>query len=113
MKLVIAYIRPERLNQVKRKLFKNNIRKLSVTNSLGHGEQEGFTESYRGVEMEVDLLKRVRLEIGVNDDFVEPTVKAIMDGAKTGDVGDGKIFVIQLEQTYRIRTGDKGMIAIG
>lgn len=73
----------------------------------------GYHESYRGVDMEVNLLKKIRLEIAVNEDFVKPTVDAIMRGAKTGKIGDGKIFITPLEQCIRIRTGETGMAAIG
>lgn len=113
MKLVIAYIQPERLPQVKQALYQAEVFKLSVTNALGCGQQKGFTESYRGAETEVNLLKKVRLEIAVNEDFVERTIEAIIAGARTGNIGDGKIFVVDLVQCIRIRTGETGMDAIG
>lgn len=113
MKLIIAYIQPHKLQDVKKALYKTEVYKVSVTNALGCGEQKGFHESYRGVGFEVDLLKKVRLEIGVNDDFVERTVNAIVEGAKTGQIGDGKIFVLDLPECIRIRTGEKGDKAIG
>jgi len=113
MKLIIAYIQPHKLQDVKKALYKTEVYKVSVTNALGCGEQKGFHESYRGVGFEVDLLKKVRLEIGVNDDFVERTVNAIVEGAKTGQIGDGKIFVLDLPECIRIRTGEKGNKAIG
>lgn len=113
MKLIIAYIQPERLTQVKRSLYEKNIFKLSVTNALGCGQQKGYHESYRGVGIEVTLLKKVRIEIAVNDDFVEATVNAIVSGARTGNIGDGKIFVLDLGECIRIRTGEKGADAIG
>lgn len=113
MKLIIAYIQPEKLNDVKQSLYEKQIVKMSVTNALGCGQQGGYHENYRGSDVEVNLLKKLRLEIAVNDDFVEPTVKAIIDGAKTGNIGDGKIFVTALEQAYRIRTGETGSEAIG
>lgn len=113
MKLITAYIQPERLNDVKQKLYAADIQKMSVTNALGCGQQGGYHESYRGVEIEVNLLKKLRLEIAVNADFVEKTINAIIDGARTGNIGDGKIFVTNLEQCYRIRTGEKGADAIG
>ena len=113
MKLVIAYVRPERLNYVKQELYKTEVKKISVTNVLGHGQQEGFTEVYRGVDIEVELLPKVRIEIGINDDFVEPTVSAIQKGAATGEVGDGKILVLPLEDCFRIRSGERGPEAIG
>ena len=86
---------------------------MSVTNALGCGEQKGYHESYRGVDFEVNLLKKVRLEIAVNEDFVDKTIDAIVEGAKTGQIGDGKIFVLELIECIRIRTGEKGKKAIG
>ncbi|MHB2148399.1 P-II family nitrogen regulator [Calditrichota bacterium LG25] len=113
MKLVIAYIQPERLNAVKQALYRRDIFKMSVTNALGCGEQKGYSETYRGAQIEVNLLKKVRLEIAVNEDFVEPTIEGIIEGARTGRIGDGKIFVIRLEECIRIRTGERGQKAIG
>lgn len=113
MKLIIAYIQPERLNDVKNELARNEVPKMSVTNSLGCGQQGGYHETYRGVDMEVNLLQKVRLEIAVNDNFVDKTIKSIIKGAKTGNIGDGKIFVVNLEQCIRIRTEETGSEAIG
>ncbi len=113
MKLIIAYIQPHKLNDVKQALYKAEVYKMSVTNSLGCGQQKGYQESYRGVSMEVNLLKKVRLEIAVNDDFVDKTVDAIIEGAKSGQIGDGKIFILDLPECIRIRTGEKGKTAIG
>ncbi|APF18899.1 P-II family nitrogen regulator [Caldithrix abyssi] len=113
MKLVIAYIQPERLNAVKQALYRREIFKMSVTNALGCGEQKGYSETYRGAQIEVNLLKKVRLEVAVNEDFVEPTIEGIIEGARTGRIGDGKIFVIRLEECIRIRTGERGLKAIG
>jgi nitrogen regulatory protein P-II 1 len=113
VKLIIAYIKPDKLNDVKRELYRSEVYKISVTNAMGCGQQKGFHESYRGVDMEVNLLKKVRLEIAVNDEFVDRTVEAIVRGAKTGQIGDGKIFVIELPQCIRIRTGETGGVAIG
>lgn len=113
MKLIVAYIQPERLNAVKQSLYSKEIYKMSVTNALGCGQQKGYHESYRGVDIEVNLLKKVRIELAVNDEFVEPTVAAIIEGARTGNIGDGKIFVTALEDCVRIRTGEKGKEAIG
>jgi len=113
MRLIIAYIQPEKLNEVKQALYKANIHKMSVTNALGCGQQGGFHESYRGVDIEVNLLKKVRFEIAVNEAFVQPTIDAIVTGAKSGNIGDGKIFVIPLERCVRIRTGQEGQDAIG
>ncbi len=113
MKLIIAYIQPHRLEQVKEALFKAEVHKMSVTNSLGCGEQMGYEESYRGIKFSVNLLKKVRLEVAVNEDYVDRTVDAIIEGARTGAIGDGKIFVVELADCVRIRTGDRGSDAIG
>jgi nitrogen regulatory protein P-II 2 len=113
MKLVIAYIQPEKLNDVKQALYEKQITKMSVTNSLGCGQQGGYHETWRGVDVEVNLLKKVRLEIAVNEDFVRPTIDAIIKGAKSGNIGDGKIFLLDLAECVRIRTGEKGGAAIG
>ncbi len=113
MKLVTAYIQPHKLKDVKQALYKAEVFKMSVTNALGCGEQHGYEESYRGIKFEVNLLKKVRLEIAVNEAFVEKTINAIIEGAKTGNVGDGKIFVMDLLECVRIRTGEKGNLAIG
>jgi nitrogen regulatory protein P-II 1 len=113
MKLIIAYIQPHMLNEVKQELYKAEVYKISVTNAMGCGQQKGYVEQYRGVEMEVNLLKKVRIEIAVNDNFVKPTTDAIIRGARTGEIGDGKIFILPIEETIRIRTGETGMAAIG
>lgn len=113
MKMVIAIVRPEALENVKESLFKADITKMTVYQVKGCGQQKGYTESYRGNIINVNLLNKVCLEIVVNDNFVDPTIKAIMDGARTGNIGDGKIFVLPVEKCYRIRTGEEGSEAIG
>lgn len=113
MKLIIAYIQPDKLTSVKQELYKEDIRKMSVTNSLGCGQQGGFHESYRGTDIEVNLLKKVRLEIAVNAEYVDRTVAAIIAGAKSGNIGDGKIFILPLDECIRIRTGERGEEAVG
>ena len=113
MKLIIAYIQPDRLNSVKKALYERQIFKMSVTNALGCGQQKGYHETYRGADIEVNLLKKIRLEIAVNEDFVQPTIDGIIAGAKTGNIGDGKIFVQNLDECIRIRTGETGSEAIG
>lgn len=113
MKLVIAMVQPYKLPDVKRALYDAQIHKMTVSNALGCGQQKGYTETYRGVMEQVNLLKKVRLEIAVNEDFLEPTIKAIIEGARTGDIGDGKIFVLDLQECVRIRTGERGGEAIG
>jgi nitrogen regulatory protein P-II 1 len=113
MKLIIAYIQPHVLNEVKQELYKAEVYKISVTNAMGCGQQKGYTEQYRGVEIEVNLLKKVRVEIAVNDNCVKPTIDAIIRGARSGEIGDGKIFVLPIEECIRIRTGEAGSVAIG
>lgn len=113
MKLIIAYIQPHKLEDVKKALSEAEVAKMSVTNSLGCGAQKGYHESYRGVEFDVNLLKKVRLEIAVNEPFVQKTVDAIIGAARTGEIGDGKIFILEMSECIRIRTGEKGSDAIG
>lgn len=113
MKLIIAYIQPHKLQDVKKALYQAQVYKVSVTNALGCGAQQGYEESYRGIKFEVNLLKKVRLEIAVNENFVDCTIKAIMEGARSGIIGDGKIFVLDLVECVRIRTGERGGEAIG
>jgi nitrogen regulatory protein P-II 2 len=113
MKLIIAYIQPHKLQDVKKSLYKAEVFKVSVTNAVGCGAQKGYHESYRGVDVEVNLLKKVRLEIAVNEAFIEKTVNAIIEGARTGNIGDGKIFILDLPECIRIRTGERGGAAIG
>lgn len=113
MKLIIAIIQPHKLDDVKKELYKEEVNLITVNEVLGHGRQMGVTEVYRGVKENGNLLKKIRLEIAVNDDFLERTIKAIIKGARTGDVGDGKIFVLDLPECVRIRTGETGKAAIG
>jgi nitrogen regulatory protein P-II 1 len=108
MKLVIAYFRPEQLNSVKQALYANNIHGMSVTNIAGSGRQKGYTEQYRGVIIEVNLLKKVRLEVAVADEKMDLVMNAIAEGAKTGKEGDGMIFVMDIANARRIRTGETG-----
>jgi nitrogen regulatory protein P-II 1 len=113
MKLIIAYIRPECLNSVKQALYAKQIYNMSVTNVLGSGRQKGFTETYRGVIMEVNLLKKIRLEIGLNDEFAEAAMEAIKTGAQTGNEGDGVIFMLDIAEAMRIRTEETGPTSMG
>ena len=113
MKLIIAYIQPERLNEVKQALYAAEVYKISVSNALGCGQQKGYHETYRGVDVEVNLLKKVRIEIAVNEEYMQSTIDAIVAGARTDTIGDGKIFVLSLERCVRIRTGEEGNDAIG
>ncbi|HNV57776.1 MAG TPA: P-II family nitrogen regulator [Smithellaceae bacterium] len=113
MKLVIAIIQPHKLEAVKRELEAVEVNLMTVTNVLGQGRQKGVTEIYRGAREAGGLLNKVRLDIAVNEDFVEPTIDAVTRGAHTGSVGDGKIFVVELAQCIRISTGERGGVAIG
>lgn len=113
MKLIIAVIQPHKLEDVLQELDKNEIHLRTVSHVLGCGRQKGRTEIYRGRKETGNLLKKVRLEIAVNDKYLEPALSAIMKAAKTGNIGDGKIFVTDLSECIRIRTGEKGNLAIG
>ena len=113
MKLITAMVKPQKLEDVKKALFDADVHKMTVTSCMGCGQQKGYTETFRGAVTEINLLKKTRVEIAVNDDFVEPTVEAITNAARTGKIGDGKIFILPLEQCIRIRTGETGSDAIG
>ena len=113
MKLIIAVIQPHKLEDVLQELDKEEIYLKTVSNVLGCGRQKGITQIYRGRKETGNLLKKVRLEIAVNEKYVEPTISAITRGAKTGNIGDGKIFVVDLAECTRIRTGERGTEAIG
>ncbi len=113
MKMITAIIQPQKLPDVKQALLEADVHKMTVSNVIGCGQQGGYTETYRGTISEVSLLKKVRIEIAVNEDFVQPTIDAIIAGARTGKIGDGKIFVTDLPRCIRIRTGEEGNDAIG
>ena len=113
MKLVIAIIQPDKLEEVKAELYKAEVNLITASEVLGHGRQKGVTEIYRGAKETGNLLRKVRLEIAVNDNFLEPAIRAITRGAKTGETGDGKIFVLDLKECVRIRTEERGSVAIG
>lgn len=113
MKLVIAIIQPHKLEAVKRELEAVDVNLMTVTNVLGQGRQKGVTEIYRGAKEAGGLLIKVRLDIAVNEAFVEPAISAINKGAHTGSVGDGKIFVVDLAECVRISSGERGGVAIG
>ncbi len=113
MKYIIAIIQPHKLDDVKRALEDVDVTLMTVSNVLGQGRQKGITEIYRGAKEAGGLLKKVKLEIACNDDYMEPTIEAIIKGARTGEVGDGKIFVMDLHNVVRIRTGERGGRAIG
>src|SRR2546423_7128094 len=107
MKLVVAIIRPERLNEVLEALYRAEVRGLTISRVRGHGGETEAVETYRGMTVKVELHDKVRLEIGVSDPFVEPTVRAILSAGATGEVGDGKIFAMPVAKVYRIRTGEE------
>ena len=112
MKLIVAIVRPDKVTNVLEALYRVKVRGLSVSRVQGHGGELEQIETYRGTTVKVGLTEKVRFEIGVSDHFVEPTVKAIMSSARTGDVGDGKIFVLPVEKVYRIRTGEEDRAAV-
>ena len=112
MKLIVAVIRAERLTEVLEALYRAEVRGLTVSRVEGHGGELERVETYRGTTVKMELQDKVRLEIGVSDTFVEPTVQAILAAAHTGEVGDGKIFVVPLERAVRIRTGESDQAAV-
>lgn len=113
MKYIIAIIKPHKIDDVMKALEEIDVNLMTVSNVLGRGRQKGVTEVYRGAKEVGSLLKKVKLEIAVNEEFMEPTIQAILKGARTGDIGDGKIFVMDLPEVCRIRTGERGGNAIG
>jgi nitrogen regulatory protein P-II 1 len=113
MKYIVAIIQPDRLDDVLQALEEKEIHLVTVTSVMGRGRQKGISEVYRSVKEAGSLLKKVKLEIVVNDEYVQPTVDAIQKSARTGNIGDGKIFVLDLGQVIRIRTGETGRLAIG
>jgi len=106
MKMIVAIIRPEKLGDVLKALYRAEVRGLSVTRMQGHGGEHEAVETYRGTRVKMDLVDKIRLEIAVSQPFVDPTVHAILNSARTGEVGDGKVFVLPIERVYRIRTGE-------
>ncbi|NOY30124.1 MAG: P-II family nitrogen regulator [Planctomycetes bacterium] len=115
MKLILAIIQPSKLDDVKAALSKVEVVRLTIMDVQGFGRQKGQTEVYRGREISVNLLRKVQLQIAVNDEFVQPTIDAIIEGGRSGgegQLGDGKIFVLPLDDCIRIRTGERGPEAI-
>lgn len=112
MKLIVAIIRPDRLSEVLEALYRAEVHGLTITGVQGHGGETEQVETYRGTTVAMALHDKVRLEIGVSEPFVARTVDAILAGARTGEVGDGKIFVLPVEKVYRIRTGDEDVAAV-
>ncbi len=113
MKYIVAIIQPDRLDDVMQKLEEQEIHLVTVSNVMGRGRQKGISEVYRGHKEAGSLLRKVKLEIAVNDAYVPVTVTAITTGARTGHIGDGKIFILDLDECLRIRTGETGGVAIG
>ena len=113
MKMITTLIQPSKLEDVKKALFDADVHKMTVTSALGCGQQKGYTETFRGVKSEINLLDKIRIDIAVNESFVEPTIGAIVNAARTGNIGDGKIFITELVECIRIRTGERGNEAIG
>ena len=113
MKYIVAIIQPDKLDAVLDELEAREVHLVTVTNVMGRGRQKGISEVYRSHKEIGSLLRKTKLEIAVNEDFVESTIKAIIEGAKTGQIGDGKIFIMELQECIRIRTGEKGGDAIG
>jgi nitrogen regulatory protein P-II 1 len=111
--MIIAMIQPHKIGEVKKALDDAQIHLMTVSNILGAGRQKGYTETFRGAKHDINLLKKVRIDVAVNDDYVEVAIQAISKAARTGNIGDGKIFVMPLEEAVRIRTGEKGKAAIG
>jgi nitrogen regulatory protein P-II 1 len=112
LKLVVAIVRPEKVNEILESLYRAEVRGLTLHRVQGHGGETQRVETYRGTTVRMDLSEKVRLEIGVSDHFVEPTVQAILGSARTGEVGDGKIFVLPVEKVYRIRTAEEDQEAV-
>jgi nitrogen regulatory protein P-II 1 len=112
VKLVIGIVRPEKANDVLEALYRADVRGLSLSRVQGHGGELDRVETYRGTTVKVGLADKVRFEIAVSDPFVEPTIQALCDGGRTGEVGDGKIFVLPLERVVRIRTGETDDLAV-
>lgn len=112
MKLVVAIVRPEKLSDVLEALLEADVQGLTISRAQGHGGETEHVETYRGATVKMALSEKARLEIGVSDHFVEPVVKAILSAAATGEVGDGKVFVLPVEQVYRIRTGERDRAAV-
>lgn len=113
MKYITAIIQPDRLHEVLDELERRQVHLVTVTHVVGRGRQKGIAEVYRGHKEAGSLLRKVKIEIAINDDFVEPTIEAIRTAAHGGQIGDGKIFVMDLDQCVRIRTGETGNVAIG
>ena len=112
MKLIIATIRPDKLNDVLEALYRAEVRGLTASRVMGHGGETERVENYRGTTVKMALAEKVRIEIGVSNHFVDTTVRAILGAARTGEVGDGKVFVLDMEQVHRIRTGERDEAAV-
>lgn len=112
MRLIIAIVRPEKANDVLASLYRNDVRGLSISRVQGHGGETERVETYRGTRVKMGLSEKVRFEIAVSNEFVQPAIDAIVEGGQTGEVGDGKVFVVPLERAVRIRTGEVDQAAV-
>lgn len=112
MKLVVAIVRPEKLGEVLESLYRAEVRGFTLSSVRGHGGETEQVETYRGTTVRMEMSEKIRIEIGVSDHFVEPAVRAILEAGRTGDVGDGKVFVLPVEKVYRIRTGEEDQSAV-
>ena len=112
MKLIVAIVRPDRVSVILEELYKAEVQGLTLSRVQGHGGEREYVETYRGLSVKMELSEKVRLEIGVSNHFVEPAVQAVLRGARTGEVGDGKIFVLPVEKVVRIRTGEVDEAAV-
>jgi len=113
MKMLVAYIQPDKLTPLREVLSNLGVFRYSISDCFGHSDETGHMERYRGVELDVDLIKKIKLEIALNDDYVQKVVDIILAGGKDGSLGEGKVFVMPIEQSYRIQTGESGPAAIG
>ena len=113
MKMIVAIVQPDKLNRIKKLLYENKLNRFIVSDCYGHSDEDSIIESYRGVEMEIDLKKKIRIQMAVNDEFAQRAVDAILQGGKSGKIGAGKVFVYPIEKCYSISTGEEGVTAIG
>jgi len=113
VKLLIAYIQPDKLNTVKQALYKKEINRFSVMDVFGHSDEDGVHETYRGIEIQKDLLKKIKIEIALNDDFIDTAINIIMEACSSGEAGDGKIFITPIERAISISTKQEGPSSIG
>lgn len=113
MKLLIIYIQPENLTALREVFSEQQVYRYSISDGFGHSESKGHFERYRGVELDIDLLKKTRVEVALNDDFAPKVIDALLASGKDGTLGDGKVFVVPIAEAYRLETGESGSVAIG